>query len=147
MEKKRPQGRPSKIGKFTEVMRDILDTEHPVGFAIIHTDEDLVEMVNERLDPDERIDIRNFYSWKAGGLTAHDELLCVFSSCYKRALRVQAQNLHERLATDVPGGWQRWAWILERKFDDWNMRSKTVDETPAPKQLVFTVLKEGESID
>lgn len=134
-----------KWGRFIEKMREVLDTEHPVGYAIIFTDEDLVEMVNDRLPVEDRIDIRTFKRYKAGEIR-DDEVLDVFVSYYKRALTQQSANLHERLATDVPGGWQRWAWIIERKFDAWNMRSKVVDETPAPKQLVFTVLRDDESV-
>jgi hypothetical protein len=135
--------RPSKIEKFTQVLAELLDTEHSVGYAIIYTDEDLVEMVNERLDPEDRITTRTFKSYKAGELKS-DPFLDVFLPLYKGALRHQSANLFERLSTEPPGAWQKWAWIIERKFDGWNMRSKVVDESPTPKQLVFSVRGVGD---
>ena len=135
--------RPSKIQKFTEELIKVLETEHSVGYAIIYTDADIVEMVNERLDPEDRISERTFRMYKAGNLSS-DPFLDVFLPVYKRALRDQSSNLFERLSSEPPGAWQKWAWIIERKFDDWNMRAKTVDESPMPKQLVFSVKREGE---
>jgi hypothetical protein len=134
--------RPSKIEKFTEALREVLDTPHSVGYAIIYTDEDLVDIVNERLDPDDRITTRTFKDYKAGKLSS-DPYLDVFLPLYKGALRHQSANLFERLSNEPPGAWQKWAWIIERKFDDWNMRAKVVDESPTPKQLVFSVRGEG----
>jgi len=131
-------GRPAKIENFTKALDAILNTEHPVGFAIIYTDLDLIEMTNERLDPDDRISVATFENWKAGKLK-DDPFLDVFLGLYKRALREQTSNLHARLSEDPAGSWQRWAWILERKFDGWNLRSRSVDETPRPKELVFRV--------
>lgn len=130
--------RPSKIEKFTEAIQKILDTPHGVGYAIIHTDEDLVDMVNELLEPEDRVSDRTFRDYKAGNIQ-NQALLDVFLPLYKRALREQRDNLFERLQSEPPGAWQKWAWILERKFDGWNLRSRSVDETPTPKELVFRV--------
>jgi hypothetical protein len=130
--------RPSKIENFTKALETILETEHPVGYAIIYTDLDLFEMTNEILPEDDRIAHTTFENWKAGKLK-DDPFLDVFLGLYKRALREQTSNLHARLSEDPAGSWQRWAWILERKFDGWNLRSRSVDETPRPKELVFRV--------
>jgi hypothetical protein len=51
----------------------------------------------------------------------------------------QRDALFDTMSGEPPGAWQKWAWILERKFGDWNLRSVTVDETPQPKQLVLRV--------
>jgi hypothetical protein len=48
--------RPSKIARFTEVAEQVLFApDRRVGAAIVHTDADLIELINERLEPDERI--------------------------------------------------------------------------------------------
>ena len=119
-------GRPSKIEKFTQALSQILDTDHPVGYAIIYTDLDIIEMTNEILPEEERISIATFENWKAGKLK-DDPFLNVFLGVYKGALRKQAANLHQRLSEEPAGTWQKWAWILERKFEAWNLRSRTVD--------------------
>jgi hypothetical protein len=131
-------GAPTKIEKFTHALDRVLNTEHSVGYAIIFTDKDLLEMTNDLLDPNDRITQSTFENYKAGNLL-DEPRLDMFLGVYKRALMAQSANLFERLSTDVPGAWQRWAWIIERKFDDWNLRSRNVDETPAPKELVFRV--------
>lgn len=130
--------RPPKIEKFTEAMRRVLETPHEVGYAIIFTDADLLEMANDLLDPEDRISSSTFDNYKAGNLQ-DEPRLDVFLGLYKRALRDQAANLFERLSNDGAGSWQRWAWIIERKFDEWNLRSRNVDETPTPKELVFRI--------
>jgi hypothetical protein len=134
------KGRPSKIARFTEVAEQVLfDDTRRVGAAIVHTDSDLIELINEHLEPDERIAEVTFKKWKAGEATQDDTLRECFLSLYKRALKLQRDQLFESLADEPPGAWQKWAWILERKFGDWNLRSVTVDETPQPKQLVLRV--------
>ena len=110
-----------------------------VGMAIMHTDADLIFLVNESLEPDERIAEVTFKKWKANEPTEDDTLRDVFLSLYKRALLEQRDSLFESMRDEPPGAWQKWAWILERKFGDWNLRSVSVDETPKPKQLVLRV--------
>jgi hypothetical protein len=41
------------------------------------------------------------------------------------------------LAEDVPGGWQRYAWLLERKFDEFNMTRKEKVEVNDLGRLVL----------
>lgn len=136
------RGRPSKIYPFLAVMEEFFKegSHHPVGTAIIHTDEELLWMVNDRLPAEERISMRSFVSYKSGELR-DNEALRAFSACYKKALMEQRDNLFQKLEGGDPGSWQKYAWIIERKFDSWNLRNKLVDETPVPKQLVFRVSK------
>jgi hypothetical protein len=49
----------------------------------------------------------------------------------------------DNLSGDTPGAWQKWAWILERKFEEFNQRTKTVDETPDVRRLVLRVSEKG----
>ena len=132
-------GRPSKLARFTEALEEVLNRPKGVGMAIMHTDADLIFLVNEVLEPDERIAEVTFKKWKANEPTEDDTLREVFLSLYKRALLEQRDTLFDSMRDEPPGAWQKWAWILERKFGDWNLRSVSVDETPKPKQLVIRV--------
>jgi hypothetical protein len=123
--------------KFTEAMQRVVNREHSVGYAIIWTDEQLLDAVNELLEPEDRLSWASLKRYKAGEIK-DDRVAEAFVSCYKRALRDQADNLFELLRSDVPGGWQRYAWILERKFDDWNMTRKEKVEVTDLGRLVFT---------
>ena len=135
--------RPSKIERFSQVLEEVLNRPKGVGMAIMHTDADLIFLVNEGLEPDERIADITFRKWKSGEATQDDALRDVFLSLYKRALMDQRDALFDSMAEEPPGAWQKWAWILERKFDEWSLRQRVVDETSAPKQLVLRV-KRGE---
>ena len=142
-EKKRRQGQQPKWEKWTKAMEKVFNHPHSVGYAIIYTDEELVDLVNEQLDEEDQISYRTFKRYKAGEID-DEGIISLFVSLYKRALRDQKANLQQGLIDDVPGGWQRYAWILERKFDEWNLRAKSVDETPDVGRLVFRVQAESE---
>jgi hypothetical protein len=122
--------------KFTEAMEKVVNREHKIGYAIIWTDEQLLDAVNELLEPEDRLSLRTLHSYKAGEIK-DDEIAEVFASLYKKALREQSENLFSLLQSDVPGGWQRYAWILERKFDEWNMTRKEKVEVNDLSRLVF----------
>lgn len=142
-------GRPSKLKGFLGAFKSVLEHDHPVGRAIIFTDEKLIEMANRELDESDRISITTWRRYKAGGddCPADPEgILDQIRELYVEALELQAENLFERLTDpDEKRSWQRYAWIIERKFDEWNLRQKTVDETEGPRQLVFRVVPDGGS--
>ena len=122
------------LDKFAEVV----NREHKVGMTIVHTDMDLIECVNWELPEEHRISVETFKDYKSGE-RGSDAFLSVFAPLYKRALMEQRDRLFDTMSEEPPGAWQKWAWILERKFGDWNLRSVSVDETPKPKQLVLRV--------
>lgn len=99
---------------------------------------DLIESVNWELPPEHQISIETFKDYKSGQ-RGSDAFLQVFAHVYKRALMEQRDALFVTMSDEPPGAWQKWAWILERKFGDWNLRNVSVDETPKPKQLVLRV--------
>jgi hypothetical protein len=140
---KKPIGQQPKWEAFTNKLEEVLNQEHPVGIAIVWSDQQVVDEVNDNLPENERIAYRTFQRYKAGEIK-DEGTEALFVSCYKRALRIQASNILTKMASDIPGGWQKWAWIMERKFDEWNLRSKSVDETPDLKRLVFRVVGESE---
>lgn len=124
---------------FTKKMDEVLNAEHPIGYAIIWTDAQLRDAVNEKLDEQDQISERTFRNYKSGEI-GDDDIMRVFVACYKKALRLQLDNLFFNFAEADPGSWQKWAWLAERKFDEWNLKSRFVDETPEVKRLVFRVI-------
>ena len=142
---KRKQGQQPKWTKWVRMLDEVLNEEHPVGMAVVWTDKQVVDEVNSRLAPEDRISMSSLERYKRGGHIQDESIESLFVMAYQKALRIQAQNLQARMVADVPGGWQKWAWILERKFDEWNLRSKVVDETPEVGRLVFRVDREKQS--
>lgn len=134
-------GRPPKASRFVEALKSVLADPHPVGMAIIHTDSELLRLVNRKLDKKDRIGEGTFLRFKKGDIKDHDDLQD-FRELYDQALCIQANNLFEKLVDEgEKRSWQRYAWIIERKFDQWNLRTKSVDETPDIKQLVMRVVE------
>jgi hypothetical protein len=137
-----PQGRPNKFEAFTKVLAELFRTDEWNSWPIVCSDEELVFMVNQKLGKEETITERAFRMYKSGELPRTDgeyDYVSVFFSSYKKALIGQKHIIMENLAADSPGAWQKWAWLLERKFDEFNLRSKSVDETPDVKRLVLKV--------
>ena len=145
-------GRPRKLTRFLEAFKCVVYKPHPVGRAIIHTDKDLLEMTNRELDEKDRISVTTWERYKRGeGDDVNEKMLedlSGFAEIYEDALIKQRDNLFERMMEKGEArSWGRWAWIIERKFDDWNLRKKSVDETPDRKQLVFRVAPDSEKED
>lgn len=117
-----PAWRPSKITKWVVAFEKVIN--EPMN-SLLCTDEDLVFLVNERLDEWEKIDLTSFQNWKAWKLSdeyadVYKEFLCL----YKKALMAERQSLMIKFQWEE-GQWQKWAWIIERKFDEWNIRIKS----------------------
>jgi len=135
------------IKTFESVVNDDIN-------AIILTDEELTIEVNERLKEEDRFSYSAFKDWKAfavGTKTEEDtspenyELYKQIRSVIKKALLKQKKHLFDKFR-DEEGQWQKWAWIIERKFDDWNIKYK-YDHTSKDEQiksLTFEVINGSE---
>ena len=60
--------RPSKIDRFIEVAKDVLFRDD----LMLLTDEELVFLINEKLEDSEKVSVRTFKLWKSG-----DKLNCI----------------------------------------------------------------------
>ena len=114
-------GRPTKRNDiWLEAAEKVILSEDVVLF----TDEDLVDEINEQLDHKDQISQRTYQRWKKKVVEdSFDEVDLTgqeFCRLIKKGLRKQKKLLFNTLKIDDK--WQRWAWILERKFDEWNLR-------------------------
>lgn len=110
--------RPTKIEEFTKILQEVLDDN-----ILACTDEEIVFLVNEKLEEDEQICQSTFEKWKAGKVE-DEEAWREFLRLYKKALISQKNTLFSKMQKDDPQ-WQKTAWIIERKFDEWNIRIKS----------------------
>jgi hypothetical protein len=110
-------GRPSKIGKVLEVAEKILFNKD----LMLLTDEEFVFLINEELEDKDKISDRTFARWKVKDFDESDDIGRSFVILIKRALLTQKENLFKKFAND-DRAWQRWAWIIERKFSEWNLK-------------------------
>jgi len=114
-------GRPSKLTEeFIAAMMEVVNDQDN---AVIYTDEDLIFMINDKLPMEARIDPDTFRRWKNGDI-ADDVRAQKFYGVYKRALLRQKSNLFKKLDDPENPRWQKDAWKIERKFDDWNIKQK-----------------------
>jgi hypothetical protein len=109
--------RPSKIDKFIEVAKEVLFKES----LMLLTDEELVFLINEQLEEKDKVAIRTFKLWKSGDYAEKGETGKEFLPLIKKALLIQKENLFKKFQND-DRAWQRWAWIIERKFSEWNLK-------------------------
>lgn len=118
---KHPGGRPTKLTEdFIAAMVEVINEDDN---AVIYTDEDLIFMINDRLPEEARIHHDTFSLWKNGNIS-DDVRAQRFFSVYKRALLRQKRNLFKKLDDEKNHAWQKEAWKIERKFDDWNIKQK-----------------------
>ena len=120
-----------KMVNWITALKEVLNDED----ILFLSDKDLVFMVNHKLPKKHKIGDATFERWKAGKYAPDEETAKDFIECIKYALIKQKQYLGEKLRNDTTGQWTRYAWILERKFNDWNLKhlsenlNKTETET------------------
>lgn len=116
-------GRPSKQKDWLQEAEKVLNNDIN---AVILTDEELVYEVNERVPEEKQITTRTFENWKSKVKNDKqlDEQGKQFFRLIKKALIKQKKELFQKFREDEKA-WQKWAWIIERKFEDWNIRYKT----------------------
>lgn len=131
-------GRPSKIKEWSEELELLLQDEIAV---IALTDKELQEEVNYRLERKGKegitIDVATFKRWKARDWDSIEQewkrdLGKHFCALYKKAVSRIKRNLLTSVRTSQEGEnqWQAQAWIIERKFKEWNLKKiSEVDQT------------------
>lgn len=103
--------------KWVKCFADIVNK----GFnSIYHSDEDLRFLTNDAYGDANYICPRTFENWKRGN--NNDPLATQVLQIYKKALIQQREQLFKQLQEDERA-WQRYAWIIERKFSAWNLKN------------------------
>lgn len=106
--------------------------------SIILTDEELVQEVNDILEDEDKFSYSAYKDWKAFAIGTKEEKetskenyekYLELGSVIKRALVKQKRHLFDKFREE-PNQWQRWAWIIERKFEEWNIKHKQEVEMP-----------------
>ena len=138
-------GRPTKINdNIINAFKEILDEGMN---ALIMTDEELCILVNDKLSDEDKFDYSTFKNWKAlhKSKDLNDETAKYNVDKYKqilalvkKALIIQKNNLFQKLGSDKE--WTRWAWIIERKFDKWNIRHKSEVKSQAVDKVEVEVI-------
>jgi len=128
--------RPSKIEKWIVWFEEVLkDSDN----ALLCTDEELVMLVNETLPEEEKIHENTFINWKAWEISdEYKEFYAEFLCLYKNALLKEKKSLMKKFKEDQ-WQWQKWAWIIERKFDEWNIRIKTDNKNDNKESWELTI--------
>ncbi|HRE77105.1 MAG TPA: hypothetical protein PLL09_04685 [Flavobacterium sp.] len=110
-------GRPFKQDNWIKELENVLNNEN----ILFLSDSDLVFLVNKNLDEADRICKSTFEKWKAGKHHKDDVAGEKFIELVHHALIKQKQFLSKKMIDDDKN-WQRYAWIMERKFAEWNLK-------------------------
>jgi len=129
------EGRPSKLStELITAFKEVAD--EPATVAL--TDEELVMYVNQRLPEEKHISYSTFKNYKNReyDYITDEEKLCIseFLSTLKKVRLKQKMDTVNRMTNEGAGNWQKYAWILERKFNDLNLTRK-VDHTTDGKSF------------
>lgn len=115
---KRLAGRPFKMEFWLKELNVVLEDED----ILFLSDKDLVFLVNRGLPQEHKIADSTFEKWKAGKFAPNEEVGKEFIECIHLALIRQKQMLSKKMMEDNNGQWTRFAWIMERKFSEWNLK-------------------------
>ena len=149
----RDQGRPSKFKPIAMALHTLFQVpdmritneegeDIGLNFRVIAmTESGLLSCINDMVEEHEKISEKSWERYRRGDIEGlgSDEVVYIsmFMTAYKKALESQRYALAMALGRDTPGAWQKWAWLLERRFEEFNQRTKSVDETPDVRRLVF----------
>lgn len=117
--------RPSKLTeKVLATFSEVLAQDHVMTVC---TDEEICLLVNQHLEPEERISYRTFQRYKAKAMSGVDvdevgeEMAELYSELYRLwrlAVIAQKRMLAESIQM-AKTGWQRFKWLLEKKMQEW----------------------------
>jgi hypothetical protein len=111
-------GRPFKMNNWLTALKGVLADED----ILFLSDKDLVFLVNNNLPKKQKISGSTFEKWKAGKFLPNEETGKEFIQCIQYALIKQKQYIGDKLLNDTTGNFARYAWFLERKFSEWNLK-------------------------
>jgi len=140
-------GRPSKIKTWIRACEKMFKEKE--GEIFIYTDDELLFFINETLPEKEQIAERTFQLWKEKAVKGDFKNLpnefTRFLRLLKKALAVEKQNLMKQMQFD--NTWQRWAWILERKFSEWNLKqlSESRIDQKTQSKIEIEIIEHGKS--
>ena len=113
-------GRPTKLNeKYIKAFDKVVNKPNSKR-AVYLTLEELLILTNIEYGDEDYICYNTFENWKKGDLK--DSIIKDFLGVYKKALIVQKEQLFSNLETEDKT-WQRWAWTIERKFNEWNLKN------------------------
>ena len=131
------KGRPFKMANWIPALQDVLDSNS----IVFLTDKDLVFLVNKNLSKEDRITERTFKNWKTGKFAPNENLGSEFLELIQEAMIKEKVALGEKLQNDKTGQWTRFAWILERKFEEFNL--KQISENTNKTTQTFIQINAG----
>lgn len=109
----------SKMEKWVVKLEKVLEKEN----IIFLTDNDLIFLVNKELPKKDRITRQTFHNWKTGKFGALDkEIGEQFVEMVHGAMIMQKNHLLNKLLNTDDKNWTKMAWILERRFEEWNLK-------------------------
>ena len=111
------KGRPSKMADWLPALEEVLTTEN----ILFLSNDDLRILTNEKLPEDQQISERTFKHWKAGKFHEDEETGKKFLKVVERALIKQKQWIGEKMLETEKNSWTRYAWLLERKFNEFRI--------------------------
>ena len=140
-------GRPAKINQvWLDKAEEVISDQRNIRCL---TDKKLLFEINYGLDEKHQIcqtTFEEYKAWKKLKDPEKAEMLERFTGLYKKALNEQSKWLMQAMLEDSDK-WQKYAWIMERKLNEWNLRIITDNthkgdkEAPLIKEINVNIKK------
>ncbi len=126
------KGKGTKLTKdFLKALKEVLKDDS-VAFL---TDEQVITLVNDKLPKEKKITKRVWENWKSGDTPKQfPNEAKQFNGLIKMALIQQKIYLFKRMLDAKSGEWQKYAWMIERKFPEWRLNHQ-VDITSQNERI------------
>jgi len=139
--------RPPKKKKWLEQAIIVLNEDIN---SLIFDDEELIKEVNAKLEKKDQIAIITFKTWKCNSskeINSGDPTEIEFKKYLEDARRHQKKSLFDRMLDNQNAkSWNRFAWIIERKFDEWNLKQK-VEQKTQTEDYQINIIYEDQDVD
>lgn len=137
-------GRPFKMRGFIEAFKEVLEEENLVFLK----EEDLLFLTNKKLHKKDRITKRTFQNWKAGNFHEDLEIGEQFLELVDEMLIRQRQFLGQMMLNTNNNSWTKYAWLLERKFDEFNLKhvSERINKNESSNIIQITAGNEKQRV-
>jgi hypothetical protein len=130
------RGKTSKMEAWVKKLKKVLNKEN----IIYLTDAELQFLVNKELPKKDRITRQCFENWKAGKFGSQDENIGEeFQELIQCALIEQKNNLFSKMMDTDDKNWTKIAWVLERKFSEWNLKHISENVNKNEQQTIIQI--------
>lgn len=142
--RKEGSGKWNKITKWLDALEEVINNEE----LMFLSNNDILYLVNSKLEKKEQITRRTLHKWvnKVHENISEEEYQR-FEDLFSKTQIKQKQFLFKKMMESNDKSWTKYAWIMERKFSDFNLKQITENiNKNEDKHIIQIVGKDDEQL-